>query len=424
MKKNYIKMNNNDKYLSFGNIVRIIKKVSNNKNAMQFEIFASIFDVNNVNNTTINNYCIGIRAIGLEYKKIFLDKYRDDKRLFLTNVLSIISILDDKIYFIDDNSYNEINHNQKLSEVIKELLLIASNDEHISAEFINNIKLMDNYDAFIELLNYAINNNKQPIFTQDINIKINIKELDEYLKIKLYYGVNYISSLIELSRKNNMYACADLGSMWFDGSINGKSDYNESYKYYMKAANKNHPKACWMIANLILTKRVNYDFDTMWKYLNKSIELGSAAGYNTMGLCYKNGNNIDNIVDLEKAKYYFNLACDYGYSFAFNNLGKIYEEENNSEEAFKNYSISADLGDSWAQNKVGEYYRKNGNIELAYMYYCKSISSPIKERCAYAYKNLAEYFYKSGCEELKILKDTNKYKEYIEIYNKLKDTNK
>ena len=71
MKKNYIKMNNNDKYLSFGNIVRIIKKVSNNKNAMQFEIFASIFDINNVNNTTINNYCIGIRAIGLEYKKMF-----------------------------------------------------------------------------------------------------------------------------------------------------------------------------------------------------------------------------------------------------------------------------------------------------------------------------------------------------------------
>ena len=206
MKKNYIKMNNNDKYLSFGNIVRVIKKVSNNKNAMQFEIFASIFDVNNINNTTINNYCIGIRAIGLEYKKMFLDKYKEDKRLFLTNVLSIISILDDKIYFIDNNSYNEINNNQKLREVINELLIIASNDEHISDKFVSDIRVMDSFDAFIELLNYAINNNKQPVFTQDINIKINKNELDEYLKIKLYYGVNYISSLIELSRKNNMYA--------------------------------------------------------------------------------------------------------------------------------------------------------------------------------------------------------------------------
>ncbi len=424
MKKNYIKMNNNDKYLSFGNIVRIIKKVSNNKNAMQFEIFASIFDVNNINNTTINNYCIGIRAIGLVYKKMFLDKYKEDKRLFLTNVLSIISILDDKIYFIDNNSYNEINSNQKLREVINELIIIASNDEHISEKFISDIKSMDSFDAFIELLNYAINNNKQPVFTQDINIKINKNELDEYLKIKLYYGVNYISSLIELSRKNNMYACADLGSMWFDGSINGKIDYEKSFEYYMKAANKNHPKGCWMIANLILTNRVKYDFDVMWKYLNKSIELGSAAGYNTMGLCYKNGNNIDHVVDLEKAKNYFILASDYGYSFAFNNLGKIYEEEGNLEEAFKNYSISADLGDSWAQNKVGEYYRKSGNLSLAYMYYIKAIEAPIKERSIYAYKNLAEYYYKNGCKEIGVQKDTIKYKEYIQIYNKLKDTNK
>ena len=74
MKRNYIKMNNNDKYLSFGNVVRVIKEVSNNKNAMQLEIFSSIFDINNVNITTINNYCIGIRAIGLEYKKIFQNK--------------------------------------------------------------------------------------------------------------------------------------------------------------------------------------------------------------------------------------------------------------------------------------------------------------------------------------------------------------
>ena len=182
---------------------------------------------------------------------------------------------------------------------------------------------MDNFDAFIELLNYAININKQPLFTQDINIKINKKELDEYLKIKLYYGVSYISSLIELSRKNNMYACADLGSMWFDGTVDGNIDYDKSFEYYLKAANKNHPKACWMIANLILTGRVKYDFDTMWEYLNKSIELGSAAGYNTMGLCYKNGNNPDKKIDIEEAKKNFTIASDYGYSFAFNNLGKL-----------------------------------------------------------------------------------------------------
>ena len=95
-----------------------------------------------------------------------------------------------------------------------------------------------------------------------------------------------------------MYACADLASLWFDGSVNGKVDFQKSYEYYMKAANKNHPKACWMIANLILTKRVKYDKEVMWKYLNKSITLGSAAGYNTLRLCYLKGINPENKVDI------------------------------------------------------------------------------------------------------------------------------
>ena len=57
-----------------------------------------------------------------------------------------------------------------------------------------------------ELLYYAIIKNKQPIYTQDINIKIDKYELNEYMKLELYWGQSYISSLIELANKNNMYA--------------------------------------------------------------------------------------------------------------------------------------------------------------------------------------------------------------------------
>ena len=38
----------------------------------------------NTNNSTVTNYCIGIRAIGVEYKKIYLDlwdKYLKDRNL-------------------------------------------------------------------------------------------------------------------------------------------------------------------------------------------------------------------------------------------------------------------------------------------------------------------------------------------------------
>ena len=420
MKKNYIKMNNNDKYLSFGNVVRIIKEVSNNKNAMQLEIFSSIFDINNVNITTINNYCIGIRAIGIEYKKMFTDKYNNDKRLFLTNILSLLSILDDKIYFINDNSYNEINYNVKLGIVINRLLEIASNDECISDDFINGIRNMDKFDAIVELLNYSINKNIQPLFKQDINIKINKGELDDYLKIKLYYGQSYISSLINLSLKNNMYACADLGSLWFDGLVDGSVNFKKSYDYYLKAAKKGHPKACWMIANLMLTNRVDFDMKTMWKYLNKSIEYGSAAGYNTLGLCYKNGINPDNIKDLELAKKNFEISSELGYVFAFNNIGLLYEESNDIKEAIKYYKISADMGNSWALNKMGEYYRNNNDLCNAFMYYSKAIECPINERNRFAYYNLAEYYYKNGFKELNINKDTIKYKYYMELFDKLK----
>ena len=423
MKRNYIKMNDNDNYLSLGNVINTIKKVSNNKNAMQTELFYTIFNVNNVNATTINNYCIGYRAIGLEYKRIFIDlkrKFEQDKEIYINIILGILSIMDDVIYVKDVSSLELINTNKKLNEVIKELLIIAQNDKHIEKETINSIKKLNNYEAFIELLNYSILENNQPVYTQSINIKINREELNEYLKIKLYYGESYINSLIELSRKDNMYACAELGSLEFDGYISGKPNYKKCYDYYYKAALKDHPKGCWMVANLMLTGRVKLEFDTMWKYLNKSIELGSFAGYNTLGLCYLRGINKQNKKDLNEARKNFQISAEHGYVFAFNNLGKTYEEEGNIEEAIKYYKVSADMNECWDINKVGEYYRKKRDLKTAYIYYLKATESPITERIKYPFYNLAKYYYENGCEEANIKKDTTKAKELYDIYESLK----
>ena len=113
-------MNDNDNYLSLGNVINTIKKVSNNKNAMQTELFYTIFNVNNVNATTINNYCIGYRAIGLEYKRIFIDlkrKFEQDKEIYINIILGILSIMDDVIYVKDVISLELINTNKKLNEV-------------------------------------------------------------------------------------------------------------------------------------------------------------------------------------------------------------------------------------------------------------------------------------------------------------------
>lgn len=404
---------NNGNILSLGNIINSIKKISNNSNAMQTEIFCSIFGVNEINTTTVNNYCIGIRAIGIEYKKIFEEKYNDNS--IIKNILSLVNILENKVYS-EDNVLDTINKSDKLKKVIEELKQIATSDEHI--DDINKLLKDNNYETIKEMLYYAIIINKQPVYSQNINIKINKQELNEYMRLELYWGESYISSLLELAKKNNMYACAKLGSLEFEGAVTGTPNYKKSFQYYLKSANKNHPKSCWMIANLILTNKVEYDFDTMWKYLNKSIELGSAAGYNTMGLCYLRGINKDNKVDKEKAEYYFKIAGDLGYVFAFNNLGKIYEEKD-EEEAMKYYNISADMNNSWALNKVGEYHRKNNDYIKAYIYYSKAVDCPITEICRYAFYNLAKYYYEPGFKELNIKADKEKAKYYYDMFNKM-----
>ncbi len=409
-------MNDNNNYLSLGNIINIIKKVSSNKTAMQVEVFSALFGINSVTVTTVNNYCIGYRPIGIEYKKIYKDLKEGNKELYLPIILQLISILDDKVYVLTDESINIINNNNKLREVINELLLIAENDEHINEERIKKIKNMDLFNSIIELLNYAVLENTQPVYTQDINIKINKEELNDYLKVKLYFGESYINSLLELSRKDNMYANAELGALEFDGSVSGTRDYEKSYNYYLRAANKNHPKGCWMVANLMLTGRVKFNFDIMWKYLNKSIELGSVAGYNTLGICYLKGINKDNKKDIELSKKYFLIASEHGYAYAFNNLGKIYEDEGKIETALKYYLVSADLNESWALNKVGEYYRKKGDLKRAFIYYSKSIECPLNERYKYAYYNLAKYYYENGCRSLNIEKNIEKAKEYYKIF--------
>lgn len=404
---------NNGNILSLGNIINSIKKTSNNNNAMQTEIFCSIFGVNEINTTTVNNYCIGIRAIGIEYKKIFEEKYNNNS--IIKNILSIVNLLENKIY-PEDNALDTINKSSKLNKVIEDLKQIATNDEHI--EDVNKLIKDNNYETIKEMLYYAIIINKQPIYSQNINIKINKQELNEYMRLELYWGESYVSSLLELAKKNNMYACAKLGSLEFEGSVTGTPNYKKSFQYYLKSANKNHPKSCWMIANLILTNKVEYDFDTMWKYLNKSIELGSAAGYNTMGLCYLRGINKENKIDKEKAEYYFKIAGELGYVFAFNNLGKIYEEKDETE-AMKYYNISADMNNSWALNKVGEYHRKNNDYIKAYIYYSKAVDCPITEICRYAFYNLAKYYYEPGFKELNIKADKEKAKYYYDMFNKM-----
>ena len=398
MKKRYIKMNEKN-ILSLGNICNCIKEVSCGKSAMQKEIFCVLFNTNDINNSTVNNYIIGIRAIGVLYKKVYIDlynKYKEDKNIFCDIVINIISLLDEKIYNINENRLDFINNNYNFNNLCIKILDICNKDNSLSEDFVNKlnnfVKHNNLYDMFVLALYHSIVINKQPIFVTDVNVSFNKKELENYMKVKLYEGVSYVSSLILLSKNKNMYACAEIGSLAYDGLINGNADYNMAYKYYLIAADKGHPKACYMIANLIYKGFVKENVNIMWKYLNKGIKLGSNAAINLKGLCYLNGVNPKNIINKNKAIEYFNEASKSGYAFAYNNLGYIYEKDNDMNKAIEYYKISADLGNSWALNKMGEYYRNKGDMETAYLYYTMSNDAPINERCKWAKYNLEKYF--------------------------------
>jgi tetratricopeptide (TPR) repeat protein len=111
-----------------------------------------------------------------------------------------------------------------------------------------------------------------------------------------------------------------------------------------------------MFVRGLLGNKSNEELEKGYEYLEKSYKLGNVAASNLIGNMYLNGIYPLNR-DVEKAKEYYKKASDNNYAYAFNNLGRIEEDNKNYIEAFNYYLQSANLGESWACNKVAEAYR-------------------------------------------------------------------
>lgn len=156
-----------------------------------------------------------------------------------------------------------------------------------------------------------------------------------------------------------------------------------------------------------------------YEYLNISINLGNIASLNLLGNMYKEGLCVKK--DLNKAITLYEEASLHNYAYAYNNLGKIYENKHEYEKAFKYYEKSSLLGESYALNKLGEYYREgiyvDINLDKAFSLYNKAIEVPIDNIYPYAFYNLAKYFYLTG--DVILVKDLNKAIEYLTIGNNM-----
>ena len=428
----YLKLNNNDNHLSLGNFFNEIKNNSINKSsAIQTELFCIIFNIDNISETTVNNYCTGYRSIGNDYKQIYLNykkKYLKNKNILLPIINNIISIMEGTI--IEYKNINDLNKNNTIKKLSISLQKYLKNDIYVpniyKSNILNLLKEENYYEIISEILFYIILEKKQPIYDNDlinstieeilINTNISPNDLKEYLEIEFKEGISLIPSLKKLANKNNPYALYKLGNLEYDGLITGKKNYEKAYNYHLKAASFNHPTSCWMISHMIINKKIgslsNDDINLAWSYLLKAESLNSISSLNTLGLCYLKGINPNKETNEDKAIKYFKKAEKQNYVYALNNLGKIYENKKDYELAYNYYLKSANLENSWACNKIGEYYRLGiyvkKDLSTSYEYYLKGSSSPISTRDNWNIYNLVKYFYLEGNSQLGITKDINK----------------
>lgn len=441
MKKNFIKMNNNQNQLSLGNFCKAVKNFAQNKSfASQTEIFYCLFGVDNISDSTVNNYCIGYRAIGTEFRQKYIsykNHYNEKPEIFDEVILGLLSILDGIVYpkLTHEELLNKIKDHQIFKKLILELYNIAKNDKTVSDIFTKQIysQISENqmHKTMFDLLVYIVLEKKQPVYTKISqkemienvlnNTNISVSELEKFLKLQMQDGINYTHSLKKLVKEKNPYACYEIGEMEYTGQMTGYPRYIKSYEYFKIAAEKNHPRACWLIAQMIYQKKIgdlSQDYlEIAWHYLKKAENVGSIAAINTIGICYLKGLVPNEPKSETKAIEYFQKAMNHNYVYASNNLGKIYEQQKDYDKAFKYFLIGADKEESWACNKVGEYYRlgiaTEKDIKKAFKYYNLATEVPLNILNHWAFYNLAKYFYLKGSAIAGIEPNLNKAIEYF-----------
>ena len=450
LQKKFIRLNTNDNYLSFGNVFRIIKEEANSNNMfLQADLFAIIFNTYNIADSTVNNYCTGLRAINSKYKNYFKEiknKFEKDKNILIITIGKILELIEGKEIDVDNITIKQINENFKLKHICNRLYNISKNDSDVniilSNELYKNLEENNLYDFMAQVLFYVILDKKQPIYINeqlndiieksiyDTNISFN--DIQDFIKIQLNSGILSIRGIKELAKKNNPFACFEIASMEFYGIITGKVRYEEAYKYYKIAAEHNHPVANWAIGYLYyegyIGNKSKRDLYLAFKYFNKARKLKCSNAFNSFGLIILNGNMPHIKKNKDKAIEMFEKAKSLGNIYAYNNLGKIFEEEKNYKKAYEYYLVSANLGESWAANKIGDFFRKGivgtKDLKKAFDYYTISSESPKFILYPWSKYNLAKYFYENGNLEIGVRQDINKAIELLEdISNELNEAN-
>lgn len=440
--KNFVRLNINDEYLSLGNLFRVIKERASNPNAfLQSDLFSIIFNTENIADSTVNNYCTGLRAINPKYKKYFQDlknSFENDNTVFIPIVSKILMLIE-STDFCNNNEYlsqNQINSNSKLKHICNRLYSISKNDMDVSVKLSNelykNLEENNLYNFFVKVLFYVVLEKQQPIYVHEklnnviekniYNTNLSIDDIQNYINLQLNSGIWSIRGIKNLAEEGNSFACFEMASMEFYGIITGKPRYEKAFEYYKIAASHNHPVANWAIGflyyNGYIGTRSKRDLYFAFKYFNKSRNLKCSNAFNSIGLMFLNGDVKHIKQNKISAINMFETAISMGNIYAYNNLGQIYENEKDYKKAYSYYIVSADLGESWSANKIGEFYRTgvthDKDLKRAFKYYKIASDSPKFTLCKWSKYNLAKYFYEDGNLEAGIKQDLHKTIELLD----------
>ena len=111
----------------------------------------------------------------------------------------------------------------------------------------------------------------------------------------------------------------------------------------------------------------NRNVEKMKYYYELAIENGNTGALNDLALYY------EEINDFEMMKYYYELAIEQGSETAMYNLGKYYECKGNDEMAKKYYGMASEKGHSKSMFRLGIWYFYKGNHVLMKKYYGMAI---------------------------------------------------
>ncbi len=168
-----------------------------------------------------------------------------------------------------------------------------------------------------------------------------------------------VQSELQKAQQGDVEAQCNMGDIYYDGYKEIEKDYNQSYYWFRKAAEQNHPRAQYNLGiSYFHGQGVAQDYKEALVWIEKAANQGLSNAQNLAGICYELGRGVS--PNQEKAVYWYRKAAEQGNANSQWALGMCYMNgegiQKNEYLAFEWFRKSAELG----------YYKGEYNLGVCY----------------------------------------------------------